>query len=96
MTDRMLSRAVGKNGDVDRRSPVERLSDRELDVFERVGRGVTTRQIADQLFLSPKTVETYRENIKVKLNLQNATELTQHAVKWVLEKSGAVNGAGAV
>lgn len=93
MTNRMLSRAVGgKNDDLDR-SPIETLSDRELEVFEQVGRGVTTRQIAEQLFLSPKTVETYRENIKVKLNLQNATELTQHAVKWVLEHSGAVCNA---
>jgi DNA-binding NarL/FixJ family response regulator len=90
MTDRMLARAVGGNGDPIERSPIETLSDRELEVFEQVGRGVTTRQIAEQLFLSPKTVETYRENIKVKLNLHNATELTQHAVKWVLEKSGAI------
>jgi DNA-binding NarL/FixJ family response regulator len=94
MTDRMLSRAVGGNGDPIERSPIETLSDRELEVFEQVGRGVTTRQIAEQLFLSPKTVETYRENIKVKLNLHNATELTQHAVKWVLEKSGAIANGG--
>lgn len=90
MTDRMLFRAIGGNSDEIERSPIETLSDRELEVFEHVGRGVTTRQIAEQLFLSPKTVETYRENIKVKLKLQNATELTQHAVKWVLEKSGAL------
>lgn len=93
MTDRMLSRAIGGNNDGLDCSPIETLSDRELEVFEQIGRGVTTRQIAELLFLSPKTVETYRENIKVKLNLHNATELTQHAVKWVLENGGAVNGS---
>jgi DNA-binding NarL/FixJ family response regulator len=84
MTDRMLCRTVGSNGSVDK-NPIESLSDRELEVFEHVGRGVTTRLIAEKLHLSPKTVETYRENIKCKLNLRNAMELTQHAVKWVLE-----------
>jgi DNA-binding NarL/FixJ family response regulator len=83
MTDRMLCR-IGGNGYTDR-NPIESLSDRELEVFEQVGHGVTTRLIAEKLHLSPKTVETYRENIKCKLNLRNAMELTQHAVKWVLE-----------
>jgi DNA-binding CsgD family transcriptional regulator len=46
---------------------------------------VTTRQIAEKLHLSPKTVETYRENIKAKLNLSNSTQLTKPAVQWVLE-----------
>ena len=84
MTNRMLRRTVGFMEDVGE-SPVATLSDRELDVFEHIGRGRTTRQIAQKLHISPKTVETYRENIKAKLNLQNATELTQHAVQWVLE-----------
>jgi DNA-binding NarL/FixJ family response regulator len=86
MTDRMLTRQVGA-GDEPPRSAIETLSDRELEVFERIGHGVATRQIAEKLHLSPKTVETYRENIKHKLNLSNATELTQHAVQWVLENS---------
>lgn len=84
MTERLLCRTLG-NGDPIDDSPLETLSDRELEVFEQIGRGVTTRQIASHLHLSPKTIETYRENIKSKLNLQNATELTQHAVQWVLE-----------
>jgi len=84
MTERVLSRSIG-NGDPLDQSPIETLSDRELQVFEQIGRGVTTRQIAEHLHLSPKTVETYRENIKLKLNLSNATELTKHAVQWVLE-----------
>jgi len=86
MTDRMLCRQVGA-GEEHPKSAIETLSDRELEVFEQIGHGVTTRQIAEKLHLSPKTVETYRENIKHKLNLANATELTQHAVQWVLEES---------
>lgn len=86
MTNRMLCRTMGA-GNGDQRTPMETLSDRELEVFEEIGRGVTTRQIAEKLALSPKTVETYRENIKAKLDLANATQLTQHAVQWVLENS---------
>ena len=83
MTDRLLNHSVRRvHGD---RSPMESLSDRELEVFEQIGRGKTTRRIAQNLYLSPKTIETYRENIKAKLNLRNATELTQHAVQWMLE-----------
>lgn len=87
MTDRLLHRSV--RGFEPERSPIESLSDRELEVFEQIGRGITTRRIAQNLYLSPKTIETYRENIKTKLNLKNATELTQHAVQWVLENRGA-------
>ncbi len=64
-------------------SSVSLLSDRELEVFERMGRGQGTRQIADQLHLSIKTVETYREHLKAKLQLENASELAQHAFEWV-------------
>ncbi len=64
-------------------SPIEKLSDRELEVFELTGKGNTTRDIAEKLHLSVKTVESYRARIKTKLNLENATELMVHAVKWV-------------
>lgn len=84
MTERMISRTMG-SGTNEVRTPMESLSDRELEVFQEIGHGVTTRQIAAKLGLSPKTVETYRENIKSKLKLANATELTRHAVQWVLE-----------
>ena len=86
MTDRMLCRAIGSEEHLSG-SPIDSLSDRELEVFELIGQGLTTRQIAAKLHLSPKTVETYRENIKSKLNLNNATELTRHAVQWTLERS---------
>jgi DNA-binding NarL/FixJ family response regulator len=64
-------------------SPLEVLSDRELAVFELTGRGINTREIAERLHLSVKTVESYRARIKTKLDLNNATELMQHAVQWV-------------
>jgi len=84
MTDRMLHMAFGShtNGTT---SSVERLTNREIEIFEMIGQGMTSRQIARQLELSPKTVETHREHIKEKLELKNATELTKHAVQWVLE-----------
>ncbi|MFO1092745.1 MAG: response regulator transcription factor [Planctomycetaceae bacterium] len=62
MTDRMLNRSVRRT-DPDR-SPYDSLSDRELEVFKQIGRGISTRRIAANLYLSPKTIETYRENIK--------------------------------
>jgi DNA-binding NarL/FixJ family response regulator len=64
-------------------SPLEVLSDRELEVFELTGRGCGTRDIAERLHLSVKTVESYRARIKTKLNLNSAAELMQHAVQWV-------------
>lgn len=59
------------------------LSDRELEVYELIGNGKTTNHIAQNLHLSPKTIETYRANIKNKLNFENNTQLIQHAVQWV-------------
>lgn len=88
MTDRMMSRMVGmRSAALEAASPIDTLSDRELEVFEMIGRGVTTRQIAESLQLSRKTVETYRENIKLKLNLRNGPELMQQAVVWVMRSS---------
>ena len=59
------------------------LSERELEVFEMLGNGQGTREIAEKLKLSRKTVESYRARIKAKLNLSNAAELMQHAVQWI-------------
>jgi DNA-binding NarL/FixJ family response regulator len=64
-------------------SPVKSLSDRELEVFQLIGQWKTTREIADELHLSVKTIEYYREQIKRKLSLKNAAELTQRATSWV-------------
>lgn len=64
-------------------STIGTLTDRELEVFEHFGRGRTTREIADRLHLSPKTVESHRVNIKQKLHVTTAAEMIRHAVLWV-------------
>lgn len=73
----LLGRGATRTG-----SPLEDLSDRELEVFTLIGQGCTTRQISEKLHLSIKTVETHRAHIKEKLNLKNSTELVQHAIHW--------------
>jgi DNA-binding NarL/FixJ family response regulator len=68
--------------------PVARLSDRELEVYRLIGAGHATRQIADELHVSVKTIESYQAHIKEKLGFRNARELVQHAIEWALnEKS---------
>ncbi len=62
---------------------VERLSDRELEVFRLIGQGYGTRQIADTLHVSVKTVNTYRQHIKEKLKFETGSELLRHAIQWV-------------
>lgn len=64
-------------------SPVRKLSDREFEVFQLIGQGVSTRAIAEKLHLSIKTVEVHRANIKEKLGLKTANELVRYAVRWV-------------
>jgi two-component system, NarL family, response regulator FusR len=59
------------------------LTNRELQVFESIGRGMSTARIADQLGVSVKTIETYRSNIKTKLNLRDATALVRYATSWI-------------
>jgi DNA-binding NarL/FixJ family response regulator len=66
---------------------VEQLSDRELQVFELVGRGSTTGEIARALHLSPKTVETHRQRIKAKLGIDSGTKLLIRAAQWVAQDS---------
>jgi DNA-binding NarL/FixJ family response regulator len=62
-------------------SPLERLSNRELEVFRLIGQGNTVKAIADTLFLSPKTVETHKEHIKQKLGLKSGNQLLQYAIE---------------
>jgi DNA-binding NarL/FixJ family response regulator len=68
------------------RLPLDRLTDRELEVLELIGRGHTTRQIAETLQLGVATVDTYRARIKEKMNFRNATELQHFAIRWVRER----------
>lgn len=65
------------------KSVVEKLTDRELEVFQFIGLGTSTKEIAEKLSLSVKTIGTYRERIKEKLNLKHTNELIRHAVHWV-------------
>jgi DNA-binding NarL/FixJ family response regulator len=81
MSKRTMFQLLGRGGSRTG-SPLEDLSDRELEVFTLIGQGCTTRQIAEKLHLSIKTVETHRAHIKEKLNLKNSTELVQHAIHW--------------
>jgi DNA-binding NarL/FixJ family response regulator len=82
VASRILDTVGGSSAKPERPS-IERLSDRELEVLQMVGSGLGTRVIAEQLRLSIKTVESYRENIKAKLGLGGATELTSYAYDWV-------------
>jgi DNA-binding NarL/FixJ family response regulator len=82
VTQRLADRTLGRGGS----GPLV-LTDRELQVFEGIGRGRTTREIAAELNLSVHTVESHREKIRLKLNLRNGTELQQRAVMWALENS---------
>ncbi len=70
-------------------SPISELTDRELEVFRLIGEGHGTRQIAEQLHLSVKTVESYQAHIKEKLSLRSARELVQHAIQWIMEEKTA-------
>lgn len=86
MTERALQ-GIASGGAVSATATIDRLSDRELEVFGLIGRGLGPSQIAEQLHLSVKTIETHRENIKKKLNLRNGSELTRLAMQWALEQS---------
>ena len=83
MTGRLL-RGL-RDGASIQQDPIRSLSNRELQVFEMIGQGMTTQQIARTLGLSPKTIETHREKLKDKLSLRNSAELNRRAVQWVLE-----------
>lgn len=85
MTERLLQRAVGTERQEVPPSPLDALADRELEVFRLIGHGVKTAAIAERLHLSVKTVETYRDRIRQKLDLDDGTRLAQYATQWVFE-----------
>jgi len=82
VASRILSRLVQGGGDTEI-SPLEKLTDRELTVFRKIGEGNSVRQIADQLDLNRKTIETYRRRAKEKLGHDTVEALLRHAVQWV-------------
>ena len=85
MSSKILFQFAGGPVDLSR-PPVDMFSDRELEVFEHLGRGLSTQQIAEAMFISPKTVNTYRARIKEKLAIDTHVELLQRAVRWIQEK----------
>lgn len=86
INEAILRKMLGKAGA--QVSPVEKLADRELEVFQMIGRGLGTRNISESLGLSIKTVESYRARIKEKLQLDDGVQLLQHATLWMQEYDG--------
>ena len=83
MSRRLISQALGASDAT--KTPIENLTDRELEIFRMIGEGLTTGAIANRLFLSTHTIDTHRENIKRKLAVSTAAELSRAAVQWLLE-----------
>ena len=79
MTGKLLEKFSGRTT-MD--SPLEGLSDRELEVFQLIGQGKTMKEIGDELHLSPKTIEVHRSNIRAKLRVTSAAELVAFAARW--------------
>lgn len=86
MTERVLL-GITKGNHEPGKTPIDLLSDRELEVFGLIGQGLGPSQIAEQLHLSVKTIETHREKIKKKLSLSSGSELTRQAMQWSLEQN---------
>jgi len=85
MAERILHRVRNGGGALEE-SPVQRLTDRELEVFELLGHGLGTAEIAGRLHLSAKTIDAHRQKIKRKLGIGSSGELVQQAVTWVLDR----------
>jgi DNA-binding NarL/FixJ family response regulator len=80
---RLINQALGSRDKT--KLPFENLTNRELEIFRMIGEGLTSSAIAERLFLSTHTIDTHRENIKRKLDISNAAELSRAAVQWLLE-----------
>ncbi len=96
LSEKMAGSLITKlmRGGEPRETPVCRLSDREIEVFQLLGRGKGTRQIAQELNLTIPTINSFRARIKDKLHLNNSTELLLHAIQWVQEEAGIRSGTG--
>lgn len=85
LSERLIFQAI-QSPDAGSGSPVDRLSDRELEVLELLGRGFGTKEIAGELHLSVKTIETHRAHIKEKLGFRDAGEMIRFAIDWVAQE----------
>ena len=90
MSAKILQIFSGRRDDTPH-SPIEQLSDREFEAFQLIGSGKSTRQMAEELHLSAKTVEVHRAHIKERLQIKTAPELISYAARW-----GGSHGAGSV
>jgi DNA-binding NarL/FixJ family response regulator len=91
LSDQMASKILRKfagGGSTTSASLVDTLTDRELQILHLIGSGLPTREIAERLHISTKTVDSHREHIKEKLRLESATELLKHAIQWVQCQKG--------
>jgi DNA-binding NarL/FixJ family response regulator len=89
MSAKILELLSGRRAEAEG-APVGKLTDREFEVFQLIGQGKSTKEIAAGLHLSAKTVEVHRINIKQKLNVKSAPELIRYAVRWI--ESGSASG----
>ena len=87
MSSSMLARVVGGKNEP-QESPIDALSDRELEVFQMLGQGKSVRQIAEDLTLSIPTINSFRNRIKEKLHLKSSTEVMLHAIQWLRDEVG--------
>src|SRR5262249_22460385 len=85
MSEKLLHKSLG--GEHVEADPIEKLSDRELEVFRLMGQALDTREIADRMHVSAKTVETYQARIKEKLNLDSGRELLLRAARWLADQA---------
>ena len=83
MKEKMLHRLVNKKKENEGVFSIDTLSDREMEVFQLIGNGFSTRQIASQLHLSVKTIDSYREHLKLKLQLESGPDLVRFAIQWI-------------
>jgi DNA-binding NarL/FixJ family response regulator len=88
VANKLLKHYITGSGSL-RNSSIADLSDRELEVFRLIGEGHSTRQIAEELHISVKTVESYQAHIKEKLSLRSSRELMQHAIQWSMNERTA-------
>lgn len=82
-SDKVTAKFMDRITHRDNGSPIENLTDRELEIYILIGEGHGVKQIAEKLYLSTKTIETYKAKLKEKLNIGNASELRRHAVLWL-------------
>ncbi len=92
LAEKMVDKLVGTSAGP--QAAIEVLSDRELEVLELIGKGLGSREIAEKLHLSIKTIESHREHIKAKLGLARATELVSYAFNWARGEEGQSDGQG--